>query len=171
MKINLLFLLLLQACSPLHNKANKDIYKAYAYSRAILAGVAPSAVIHENGSLREKPAEANQQYFIYTEVAVSSDVAVKYLWLNQKRYDVISTVKPTPVIIENSISTVRHMDTLAPKTGYKVFQVEIQKESLEKSRRPKSVKSPGIILEYLSKGKTRYYPIDTIRQLAPLVLQ
>ena len=170
MKISLLFLLLLQACSPLHNQANKNIYKAYAYSRAILAGVAPSAVIHENGSLREKPAEANQQYFIYTEVA-GSDVVVKNLWLNQKRYDIISTVKPTPVIIENSQSTIKQTDTLVLKTGYKVFQVEIQNENHEKAQRPKSVRSAGMVLEYLSKGKTHYYHIDTIKQLPPLVLQ
>ncbi len=171
MKNSLLLLLLLQACSPLRNQANKDIHKAYAYSRTILAGVPPSAVIHENGSLREKPAEANRQYYIYAETAGSSDVVVKNVWLNQIRYDVISTVKSTPVIIENSISSIKQMDTLVSKTGYKVFQVEIQKESLEKSQRPKSAKFPGMILEYLSKGKTHYYPIDMIKQLAPLVLQ
>lgn len=171
MKISLLFLLLLQACSPLFNRADKDIYKAYAYSREILAGVPPSVVIHENGSLRNKPAEANQQYFIFTEVTESSNVVVKHLWLNQIRHDVISTPKPTPVIIENSKSSAKQIDTLVSKTRYKVFQVEIQKENNEEFQRPKSVNSAGMILEYLSKGKTHYYHIDTIKQLAPLVLQ
>lgn len=130
-------------------------------------------VIHENGSLKEKPAEANQQYFIYTEVAGSSDVVVKNLWLNRKRYDVISTVKSTPVIIENLRSTIKQMDTLVSKTRYKVFQIEIKKENKEKATNQlsKSLKSDGMIIEYLSKGKTRYYLIDTIKQLAPLVLQ
>jgi len=173
MKISLLFLLLLQACSPLFNQADKNIHKAYAYSREVLAGISPSVVIHENGSLREKPAEANQQYFIYTEVTGSSDVVIKYIWLNRKRHDAISTVKPTPVIIEYSKSNIKHIDTLVSKTRYIVFQIEIKNENKEKAttQLSKSIKSDGMIIEYLSKGKTRYYPIDTIKQLAPLVLQ
>lgn len=173
MKISLLFLLLLHACSPLFNQANKDIHKVYAYSRATLPGVSPFVVIHENGSIREKPAEANKQYFIYTEVTASSDVVVKHVWLNRKRHDVISTVTPTPVIIENSNSNKKHMDTLVSNTSYKVFQIEIKKENQEKltNQLSKSIKSEGMTIEYLSKGKTRYYSIDTIKQLAPLILQ
>lgn len=173
MKISLLFLLLLQTCPPLFDQVYNDIHKAYAYSRAILPGVPPSVVIHENGSLSEKPVEANRQYYIYTEVTGSSDVVVKYLWLNRKRHDVISTVTPTPVIIENSKSNMKHMDTLVPKTSHRVFQIEIKKENREKvtDQLSKSIKSEGMIIEYLSKGKTHYYPIDTIKQLAPLILQ
>lgn len=173
MKISLFFLLLLQACSPLFNQADKHIHKAYAYSRATLPGVAPSVVIHENGSIREKPAEANKQYLIYAELTGSSDVVVKHVWLHRKRHDVISTVVPTPVIVENSNSNQKHMDTLVSKTSYKVFQIEIKKENQEKqpNQLSKSVKSEGMAIEYLSKGKTRYYSIDTIKQLPPLVLQ
>lgn len=176
MKTSLLLFLFVHVCTfQAFNQFCSSIHKAYAYSREVLPGVAPSVVIHENGSVREKPSEGNQQYFIYAEVRKSSKIVVTHIWLNGKRYDAITNVKTTPIVIQNTKGSVEQRDTLVGKTRFKVLQFEMVMENKYKenatAKLPESEKSEGVLIEYLSKGKTRYYNMGKTKQLPPLVLQ
>lgn len=152
------------------------IHKAYAYYREVFPGVAPSVTLEENGSTYEKVRRPGLQHFIYAELSNSSDIAIKNIWINGKKYFTgLEKIKVTPVILSNPNNLEKTKDTLVPKSFFKICQIHLKQQNIAKEKKSNSLAKATVnnevVIEYLYNKKLYYYNIRKIKKLPPLALQ
>lgn len=144
----LLVLFSLVACA----QSKYGIVKARAYAQPVI----PGAVQDED---RHKAPDT--QYVVYLEVKRKAGLQWNAAFVNDKRYNVLTTKVTSPHTV--GVSTT-HNDTiqLTAHKGNNLFQV-----TLEKPVTAKELAQKGLLLKGVRNGKTIYFRIKRIVVLLP----
>jgi len=157
-------------------QAKSWIHKAYAYSRQVFAGAAPTIVLEEKGTTQKNAREASYQYYFYAEVNSSSGFQFKHVWLKGKRFDISDEiVTHTPVVLSNENNKPPSIDTFVAKSHYKVLSIQLKQENPPHQKISASlanaIKSNDVVLQYSYKGNLYFYRLKKLKEMNPLALQ
>lgn len=127
----------------------------------------------ETGKVIEAPVKTMNTLFIYVETKNDCNFRATRVWLDGKAYNMMrEEILTMPVVIQHSHpgST---PDTLVKQTDNKVYRIQLKEES--NTHPGKKILKMGeeakIIIEYINRSRTEYFPIKEIKRIAPMVLQ
>lgn len=149
------------------------IQKGYAFQRTTIPGNVPRTTLDETGKVIEAPVKTMNTLFIYVETKNDCNFRATRVWLDGKAYNMMrEEILTMPVVIQHSHpgST---PDTLVKQTDNKVYRIQLKEES--NTHPGKKILKMGeeakIIIEYINRSRTEYFPIKEIKRIAPMVLQ
>jgi hypothetical protein len=149
------------------------IMQGQAYRRATIPGNIPRKDLDESGKEIEAPVKKMNTFFIYVETKNNCTLKVIRLWIDGKAYHTIQEeILNTPVFLQPSHPGGK-FDTLVRKTTNKVFRIHPREEwNLKPEKKiADRLERAKIVIEYANKSGTRYYQIEDIKRIAPMVLQ
>jgi hypothetical protein len=170
-----LILLLLSITAVSFTSAQKaPVVKMYAYTQPVLPGQKKIAIPDENGNTIEPAMQKKTNYFFYAEKKKQETIKIAGIWMYGKKYLVKSDIVTTiPVeIFEGSSPNGPQKITLAPDSDNEFLQVLPGPTTSKGTKLPgylkKMVQKSDLILIYLWKGKTWYFPVKKIKNLSPV---
>lgn len=148
------------------------IEKGYAFQQASIPGKPPKKILHESGNQVDASARLNNNLLIFFETKPGCNVKIKRVWIKNKVYEVHQeNVEKLPLTFHPSRPGAP-LDTLVASTSNMVYQLHLQNEQLNISKNDlRRLPKGSIILEYEEATTTHYFIINTIKKLAPVVLQ
>jgi hypothetical protein len=168
-----LTLLLLPLLSSSFASAQKaPVVKMYAYIQHVLPGTKRNVIVDENGNTIEPATQKKMNYFFYAEKKKSETIKIAGIWMYGKKYLArYDNVAATPVeIFKGTSSNDSNKITLIPDADNEFVQIlpgpTTTKGAKLSGYLKKMVQQNDLVLIYLWKGKTWYFPVKKIKNLS-----
>ncbi|HVT83587.1 MAG TPA: hypothetical protein VHD35_00220 [Chitinophagaceae bacterium] len=174
MKPGFIFLLLQVTSMSFASAQKAPVVNMYAYTQTVLPGQKKIVIPDENGNTIEPAMQKKMNYFFYAEKKKQESIQIIAIWMYGKKYLVrVDPITTTPVLLfQGAYADGSRNISLAPGFGNEFLQVlpgsVTTKGAKISGHLKKMVRQSDLILIYLWKGKTWYFPVRKIKNLSPV---
>lgn len=156
-------------------QTNACLEKTYAFSRAVIGGVAPTDVVEVGGKVIKGDERSNKQYFIYLQTCPVDVLTITSVYINGNAYSATAQKTKTPVTVTNtSNSTKNSSETLVEKTSRNVWELVLEADDTKlkpAATLKKMIDSNAVVVTGILKGKNFTTLLKSLKELEPMTAQ